>query len=208
MFRVVRGELVTSLNDLGSTHGKLSVDLASLNLTGDEDPDRQRAASERALNWLGLGHAVRDAEREKYRWAVFVIRKVENPSHRAPHLGRSRATAGRALGSAGAAASSTLDQAREVTLDLRGRLLLHGYEVELQVPASLTFHYPTPPVAGQAPVRVEVTTRTPVRVSLADHDIKPRDEAGNLLARELPMLDAAVGREASVWATLVGVPRR
>jgi uncharacterized membrane protein len=208
IFRVVRGELETSLYDLGSVRGRVTVDLISVSVAGEDDPDRQRAASDQVLNWLGVGQGVPDTEREKYRWAAFVIRQVEKPSPRAPHLGRSRAVARSRMGSAGAEPSSALEQAREVALDLRGRLLLHGYEVELQVPALFTFHYQTPPVAGQAPVRLEVTTRAPVGISLSDHDIKPRDADGNVLARELPRWGTAVGREASVWASLVGVPRQ
>jgi hypothetical protein len=103
-------------------------------------------------------------------------------------------------------AGAEADETRTVDLDARGRLLLHGYEVELRVPVSLCFHYQGPPKAGQGPTRVDITTRSTVKVSLDAHDIKPRDPTGNLLPRDLRLLGTRIGREASVSASLTAYP--
>jgi hypothetical protein len=204
-FRVARGELRTDLRDLGRTRGTVSVDLASVMVQGADREDR--LAAETAQNWLGVGASVPETAREKYRWARFDLDRVENLSARTPQHGRRPprappdSTAGvESVPEAGA------EEMRTVDLDAQGKLLLHGYEVELRVPVSLCFHYPGPPKVGQAPTRVDIATRAAVAVSLDAHDIKPRDPAGNLLPRDLRLLGTRIGREASVSMRATAYP--
>jgi hypothetical protein len=206
-FRVARGELAADLHDLGRTRGTVRVDLASVMVQGAPSGGEDRMAAETAQNWLGVGASVPEAEREKHRWARFSIDQVENLSVRTPHQGK-RPPRAPPVSAAGAQSvtGAEADETRTVDLDARGRLLLHGYEVELRVPVSLCFHYQGPPKAGQGPTRVDITTRTAVTVSLDAHDIKPRDPAGNLLPRDLRLLGTRIGREASVSARLTAYP--
>jgi hypothetical protein len=166
-----------------------------------------RMAAETAQNWLGVGASVPEAAREKHRWARFDVDRVENLSARTPEQGRRRPRVPpESAGDAESARGAGADEMRTVDLDARGRLLLHGYEVELRVPVSLCFHYPGSPKVGQAPTRVDITTRAAVAVSLEAHDIKPRDPAGNLLPRDLRLLGTRIGREASVSVRATAYP--
>ncbi len=204
-FRVARGELDTDLRDLGHTRGTFKVDLASVMVQGASGEDRM--AAETAQNWLGVGSSVPEAAREKHRWARFTLERVENLSAHTPEQGKRASHA--QPGSAGGAESvrgAEAGELRSVDLDARGKLLLHGYEVEIRVPLSLCFHYPGPPQVGQAPTQVDITTRAAVPVSLDAHDIKPRDPAGNLLASDLKHLGTKIGREASVSVRATAYP--
>jgi hypothetical protein len=205
-FRVARGELTTDLHDLARTTGAVSLDLASVMVQTASGGD-DRMAAETAQNWLGVGSSVPEAEREKRRWARFSIDQVENPSVRAPHQGkRAPRTAPASAGGSNSAGGTEAGETRAVDLDARGKLLLHGYEVELRAPLTIFFHYEGPPKPWQRPTRVEITTRSALTVSLDVHDVKPRDPAGNLLPRDLGLLGTKVGREASVTVRLVAVP--
>jgi hypothetical protein len=204
-FRVARGELQTDLRDLGRTRGTVRVDLASVMVQGAGGEDR--LAAETAQNWLGVGASVPEAAREKYRWARFTLDGVENLTARTPEQGRRPPRAPpESAGGAESVRRAEAGEQRTVDLDARGKLLLHGYEVELRVPVSLCFHYPGPPKVGQAPTQVDITTRTALAVSLDAHDIKPRDPAGNLLPRDLKLLGTKIGREASVSVRATAYP--
>ncbi len=204
-FRVARGELETDLYDLGQTRGSILVDLASVMIEGADGGD-DRMAAETAQNWLAVGASVPEAEREKLRWARFRIERVEHLRVRAPQQGRRPRGPARASAGAPSVGGAEMDEVRESELDAVGKLLVHGYEVELRVPVTLLFHYQGEPAPGRKPTRVDIATRSAIPVLLDAHDIRPRDSAGNLLARDLRLLGTKIGREASVSARLTTYP--
>jgi len=212
--RVARGSLDVDLMDLTATRGNLEVDLASLRVL-DEDGAEDREASARAQSWLDVGPSRPEAARDRHRWARFVLRELRNPSATAAHEGRVVLRGalpplpggpGAPPGAAGAAGAESRET-RAVELDGEGALLVHGYEVELGVRLRMTFEYAVPATPGAIPTRLVLETVRPFLVSLAAHDIVPRDAAGVSIGDGDRIPDSRVGKEAKVSARLLAAPR-
>ncbi|GEM_PF-2926127 len=213
-FRVARGSLDVDLMDLAATRGNVEVDLASVRVL-DQDGAENREASARAQSWLDVGPSRPEAARDRHRWARFALREVHDPSATAAHEGRAvlreavppRAGGpGAPPGTAGTTGAGPRET-RAVELDGVGTLLVHGYEVELGVRLRMTFEYPVPATPGAIPTRLLLETVRPFPVSLAAHDIVPRDGAGLSIGDGDRIPDNRVGKEAKVSAHLVATPR-
>ena len=63
------------------------------------------------------------------------------------------------------------------------------------------------PDPAAPPVEFVIRSRRPLVVSLSTHDIRPRDEHGVPIAKDLPLFGDRVGTEAKVGFELVFVPR-
>jgi hypothetical protein len=188
---VVTGTLTVDLLDLTRTRGTIRADVASIEIGTADDTGDQRRESAEARNWLDVGSSQPEAVRERRRWAEFVIREIQQPSAPAAHAGR------RLPGGAGTS------ELREVTCRAVGDLTLHGYRVATTADLRVRFTYPRASDPSLRPTRVEVETRTPVLVSLAVHDIRPRDASGVLLALDAKLVGSRVAREARVALRLV-----
>ena len=71
---------------------------------------------------------------------------------------------------------------------------------------SVEFDYPEPPQPGARPNEVVIRTRRPLVVSLKTHDIKPRDDTGVFLARDMKLVGSQVSPEAHVELELTAKP--
>jgi hypothetical protein len=194
--RVVTGELQVDLSDLTRTRGRVRADVASIEIGVPDDAGLERAESADARAWLDVGSNQPEAERERKRWAEFVITEIRDPSARAAHEG------GRTRGDGDAGAA----EVREVTFTAVGELTLHGYRVAQTAELRARFHYPRPAGPDVRPSRIEVDTRQPLIVSLSAHDVKPRDAAGVVVATDAKRLGAKMARDARVTLRLVAGP--
>jgi hypothetical protein len=96
---------------------------------------------------------------------------------------------------------------REVELVVDGTLELQGVRVARRAELVLDFYFPGPARDAVPPNRLELRTKRPFSISLADHEIVPRDSRGTLIAGDLRRLGKEVGGEARVSVTLVARPR-
>jgi hypothetical protein len=201
--RVCRGELDLNLTDLADSRGTLAIDVASVEMAGDGDGGRSDERTQEAQNWLDVGASRPEAEREKHRWATFTLTGAKDASSATAHAGRREKVVrepeeAEALPEEDGGGSEEKRERRSVSLTARGQLVLHRVRVELEVPVRVTFEYGGAAAPEALPARVEVSTRRPVVISLATHDIKPRDASGVFQAQGMKLLGKQVGRDARV----------
>jgi len=205
-FRVCRGELDVNLLDLERTRGTLAIDLASIEMTADTaDGGRSDEATQRAQSWMDVGASRPEAERERLRWATFTLSSIENASSSAAHTGK-RESKPNETPAVESDAGVARGERRVVKLTAKGTLLLHGVRVELDAPLLVAFDYASKAGADVAPESIQVDTRRALRVTLATHDIKPRDSAGVFQAQDMKLFGRQVGREARVDVSLTLKP--
>lgn len=82
---------------------------------------------------------------------------------------------------------------------LRGELALAGVRAPESVEIAVT---PALDALAEAPSRIQIRSVAPLVVSLSTHDIRPRDQHGAPIARDLELLGQKVGREARVTFVL------
>ncbi len=166
---------------LERTRAKLTVDLLALTLFSSKDaPSEDPALLSRAFDWLELS-AERGAEaRELNRYAVLELSAFEPPPTNEDN-------------------PTPLRASRVIA---HGTLTLHHF----RVPLALELDVQLGDKRGKQPNLLKIRTRRPLLVSLAAHDILPRDGHGTLLPKELKALGSEVGREARVSAELEARP--
>jgi hypothetical protein len=199
---VCRGELDVNLLDLEKTRGTIAIDLASVEVTADTvDGGRSDEATQRAQSWMDVGASRPEAERERLRWATFTLSTIENTSSPSAHRGKLESKPSNAP-SVETDAGVERGEQRVVKLTAKGSLLLHGVRVELSVPMRVTFDYASKAGAEVTPESIHLETRRALRVTLATHDIKPRDSAGVFQSQDMKLFGRQVGREARVDVSL------
>ncbi|MBX3184912.1 MAG: hypothetical protein KF915_19980 [Polyangiaceae bacterium] len=107
---------------------------------------------------------------------------------------------------AGAGERRRVPEQRTLRAVLSGQLTLNQFRKELQVEVSLAFEFPDRAAPGVAPTRVLVTSVKPLRVSLSDFAIEPRDAHGVVDASQAELKRRA-GSEARVSLALVLEPQ-
>jgi hypothetical protein len=183
----LRGELDVDLDDLSHTTGNVAFDLRELGLAaGDEHSDATNTA--RALAWLELGPGVDSDKRDLAEHANFVIGSLDAGHLVAAPSGDRRAPR----------------RELESRWSVQGELSLHGVRAPVNGDVNLSL-VPGPDPAAP-PVEFVIRSRKPFVVSLGTHDIRPRDDHGIPIAKDLALLGDKVGTEAKVSFELVFVP--
>jgi hypothetical protein len=186
-----------------ATRGSISFDLASLSIdpSGEDSwrraasasPDQEPSLAEQSLRWLEVSPAAALAAHPELRFAQFLIRDATAAGSSAPRPAR------------------PADEAQAPSAwTVSGELELHGVRAPYTLPLSVSFHFPPAPAGAPPglPLRLDIVTREPARVSLSAHALVPRDEHGDILAELLAELrqsrvdDVRLG--ARWTATLVG----
>ncbi len=185
------GSLEMNLTNLADSRGEVRIDLSTLN-THTFGNDQDATQTEHAHTWLELGAAVAAGQRESNRWAVFAIRSIDGLS--APDLSKV------------AAVKEGSEDVRIVTATAHGDFLLHGHKVPKDVTLVAKFHYPSGAAADARPSSLDVTSAAPLHVTLAEHDVKPRDTLGKL-AQATTSLLGKVAETADVSFDLLATPQ-
>ncbi len=152
----VRGSLDVDPTDLKASKGQIEFDLDDLKTETFEDADKNKAQTGHAKNWMEIGPDVDAKRRDENRWVRFSIKSIEETS--AP-----KATTG-----------------TPISMQATGDLWMHGVTAPKTVKVIVTFDG-----SGDALSGAHVTTAEPMRISLKEHDVKPRDLAGKFLAGAL-----------------------
>ncbi len=201
--RVARGELDVDLADLSRTRGSVSMDIASVVM--DESEEQSSAQlSQQARNWLDVGSSRPEAERERLRWATFEITSIEDASASTPDDGKRVRLEPPDAGNDGGEPTDAAarPEGRAVTLKARGRLTLHGFRVEREIPLRVVFTWKGSPSSEEPPTAISIETRRAFPVALRAHDITARNAAGTPLAEDAKLIGVRVGREARVELSL------
>ena len=186
------GELQIDLMNLANSRGEVKVDLTTLKTTTFGEADKDTKQTEHALTWLEIGEKQTPEMKEKNRWATFAIRSVDGLS---------------ATDITKAAPEKTTDgDVRAVTLTAHAEFLMHGHKVNKDASLEVRFHYPAGAAADSKPTSVDVSSKTPLHVTLADHEVKPRDNLGALAQSAFSLLGTKVAETADVTLDLHATP--
>jgi hypothetical protein len=198
--QVARGTLELNLLDLEQSRGTIEVDVGSIVMDQEVDGSADTWDAE-ARAWLDVGANRPEAERERQRWAKYEITSISELSATAAHEGK-RVPAAEAPDAAPAA------EQRLVSATLTGQFSLHGFRLERSLRVRAFFSYAAAAVRGAVPSALRVELAKPLAVSLAAHDIQPRDATGVLVAQKTKWLGVRVGREARVngWLSARSMP--
>jgi hypothetical protein len=174
--------------DLAQSRGMVRIDLSTFatHTFGNGDDATQ---TKHARTWL---ESVVDGNtNEAMRWADFAIRSIDNLS--ATDLTKVAPT------------KDGGDDVRTVTATVHGDLLVHGHQVQKDDVVDITFRYPSGAAADARPARIEIKSKGPMRVTLKEHDVVPRDPAGKALAWTTSLV-SKVAETADVTVNLGATP--
>jgi hypothetical protein len=183
------GALDIVASDLAQSRGLIRIDLSTLTTHTFGDEDKDATQTKHARTWL---EAVLDGKtNESMRWAEFAIRSADGLS----------ATDVRSV----APSKDGGDDVRTVTMTVHGDLLVHGHKVPKDDAIVVSFRYPAGAASSSKPTRIDVRSREPMRVILKEHEVSPRDPAGQLLAWTANLV-SKVADTADVSVALAATP--
>ncbi len=186
------GDLQIDIHKLDETRGIVKVDLSKLVTKTFDDAKKNETQSEHAQTWFEISDKFPADVREKNRFAEFAIRSINE-------MATSDLTKIAATKEADA-------DVRTANFTAKGELLVHGHKVPRDVKLEAKFYYPAGAAADSKPTKVVVKTREPLKVILAEHDIKPRDEAGKLAQKAFSLLGTKVADVAEVSLEITAAP--
>jgi polyisoprenoid-binding protein YceI len=172
----VRGSLDIDPTNLKASKGQIEVDLDDLKTETFDDAEKDKSQTEHTQNWLEIGKDVESKRREENRWARFTIKAIEETS--SPK-----------------AAGGT-----PVTIKASGDMWIHGVSSPKTVVATVTFSGP-----AESPTLARVVTAQPLRISLKEHDVKPRDLAGKFLSGALEKIGQKIDDSVEISLDLTAM---
>ena len=180
------GSLTVDPTNLTNSRGEIKMDLTTLTMNhfGNADDASQ---TKHARCWLEVTDCeegkLSDETKAANKYAVYAIRAIENAS--ATDLTKVPAT------------KEGDDEVRNVTLTTKGELLIHGHKVEREADAEVSFHY-APGGDAAKPKSLVIKTKKPLRVVLAEHDVKPCDNFGKIAKGAFNLLGTKVADNADI----------
>ena len=192
------GTLDIDLTNLTNSRGEVKMDLSTITtstFTGEKEPDN-KAQTMHARTWLevadGESGKLDERTKEANRYAVYAIRSIETSSY--SNVTKVSPT------------KDGSDDVRTVTMTTKGELLVHGHKVEREAEVEVAFHYDAG-AAADKPKAVWIKTKKPLRVVLAEHDVKPRDGFGKIAKGSFHLLGTKVAENADIALDLRAKPQ-
>ena len=182
------GKLDVDLMNVENSRGEVKIDLTTLTTHTFDDADKNTSQTTHSHNWLEVGDLVDAQTKEANKYAVFAIQSVDGASAKDV--------------SKVAPVKEGGDDVRTVTLTAHGEFLVHGHKVKKDVPLEVKFHSPAGSAPDAQPTRIDVRTTSPMKVLLAEHDVKPRDNFGKLAQKSFNLLGTKVAETADVTLDL------
>jgi hypothetical protein len=159
------GHLDVDLTNLASSRGEVKVDLTTLSThTFHDDHDADQTSH--ARNWLQVGDVATADEKKANQYAVFALQSLASISS--------------ADVSKVAPTKDGTDDVRTVTATVHGDFLVHGHKAAKDVPVEVKFHYPSGAAADSKPTKIDIKSTSPLKITLKEHDVHPRDAVGKL----------------------------
>lgn len=190
------GTLDIDLTNLAATRGEVKADLSTLAMRTFGDADKDGTQTGHARTWLEVADGeegkLPDDVKAANKYAVYAIRSVENLS--ATDLTKVPAT------------KDGADEVRRVTATTRGELLIHGHKVDREADVEVEFRY-EPGAAANRPKSLAIKSRKPLRATLAEHDVKPRDGFGKIAKGAFNLLGTKVADVADISLDLRASPQ-
>jgi hypothetical protein len=185
------GTLDVDFMNLANTRGEVKADLTTLSTKTFGDAEKDKTQTGHARTWLEVADGeegkLPDDVKNTNRYAVYAIRSVDKLS--ATDLTKVAATK---VGE---------DEVRTVSATTHGELLIHGHKVDRDADVDVAFHY-APGAAPAKPKFLTIKSKTPMRATLADHDVKPRDGFGKIAKGAFNLLGTKVAEVADITLDL------
>ncbi len=193
---VAAGHLDVDLMDLTQTRGEVKVDLMSLKTSTFADAAKDGTQTMHALTWLEVGDAEKsklsDDVKAQHKYAVFAIRSIDG-------------VAEKNLTKVAAVTEGGMD-VRSVVLVAHGELLLHGHKVNKDVPLTVKISHSAGAAATDKPKSIAIVTKDPLKVTLAEHEVRPRDDVGKVAKAAFSLIGTKVAETASISLDFVALP--
>jgi hypothetical protein len=184
---VASGTVDVDLMNLANTRGEVKVDLLSLSTTTFGDAAKDKTQTNHARTWLEVADGeegkLPDDVKTANRYAVYAIRSVDNLS--ASDVTKVAPT------------KDGADDVRTITATAHGELLVHGHKVDRDAEVEVQLRYP-PGATPDKPRSVTIKSKTPLRATLADHEVKPRDGFGKIAKQAFNLLGTKVADVADI----------
>ncbi|CAN5463157.1 hypothetical protein BH09MYX1_BH09MYX1_38750 [soil metagenome] len=182
------GQLDVDLMNVENTRGEVKIDLLTLSTNTFDDAEKNKSQTDHSHNWLEVGDLVDKATKDANQYAVFAIQSVDGASAKDV--------------SKVAPVKEGADDVRTFTATAHGDFLVHGRKVKKDVPIEVKFHFASGAAADAQPTRIDVRTTSPMKIALAEHDVKPRDNFGKLALKSFNLLGTKVAETADVTLDL------
>ena len=158
----VSGTIDLDPQNIKASKASFEVDLDDFKTETFTDAAKNAGQTEHMKNWLEIGPDVDSKLREENRRARFAPKSIDQVS--ANKLADVPSGTGQ----------------RTINIKASGDLTLHGVSSPKTVDLVITFVGPP-----EAPALAHIVTAQPLKISLKEHDVKPRDLAGKFLAGAL-----------------------
>ncbi len=175
------GELLFDANDITKTRGNIQFDLTELRTHTFEDKAKNDSQSEHARTWLQA--VVEGNVNESFRYATFTVKNIDSSASSLVAMPVTRRGEVRF---------------RMASARVTGDFSVHGKTVEKTI--DVTFKLVVD--ATDRPTSLAIETNTPFVVTLAHHDVKPRDSFGILAKSAFSILGTKVAEAASTRAEI------
>jgi hypothetical protein len=190
------GTLEVDFTNITSSRGEVKIDLSTITTSTFKDPEQNAAQTTHARTWLevadGEDGKLDDKVKEANRYAVYAIRSIENPT--VTDITKLPAT------------KEGDDEVRTLSLTTKGELLIHGRKVERDADVEVTFRY-APGSPADKPKAMTITTKKPLHVIIAEHDVKPRDGFGKIAKSAFHLLGTKVADNAYITLDVRAKPQ-
>lgn len=190
------GTLDVDVMDLANTRGEIKADLTTLTTKTFGDPKKDGDQTTHARTWLevadGESGKLPDDVKASNRYATYAIRSISNLS--ATDLTKVPAV------------KDGEDEIRTVTATTKGELLIHGHKVDKEADVEVTFRY-APGATADKPKALSIRTKKPFRVTLAEHEVKPRDGFGKIAKGAFNLLGTKVADTADISLDVKAKPQ-
>lgn len=190
------GTIDVDFANLANTRGEVKADLTTLTTKTFGDAEKDKTQTGHARTWLEVADGeegkLPDEVKAANRYAVYAIRSVDNLS--ATDLSKVAAT------------KDGDDEVRTVSATTHGEFLVHGHKVDRDADVDVAFHY-APGSAPDKPKFLTIKSKKPLRATLADHDVKPRDGFGKIAKGAFNLLGTKVAETADITLDLRANPQ-
>ena len=192
------GTLDVDFTNLANSRGEIKVDLTTLTMKTFAEKNKNESQTTHAHTWLEVGEGedpggkLEESVKVANRWAVYAIRSIENAS--ATDLTKVAPT------------KDGADDVRKVTLTTKGEILIHGRKVDRDADVEVQFKYDAGAAASK-PKAVAIKSKKPFRITIAEHDVKPRDGLGKINKAAFHLLGTKVAENADISLDLRAKPQ-
>ena len=190
------GTLEIDVTNLAQTRGEIKADLTTLSTKTFGSAEKDKTQTAHARTWLEVSDGeegkLADDVKSANRYAVYAIRSVDGLS--ASDLTKVAPT------------KDGADEVRTVTATTHGEFLIHGHKVDRDADVEVAFRY-APGAAPEKPKSLTIKSKKPLRATLAEHDVKPRDGFGKIAKGAFNLLGTKVAEVADISLDIRATPQ-